>query len=125
MLFGHRQSCRYRCLTGIQQDLLAIYLLIERPKALVTCLGVLASPKLAVQPMKRSNKPPPEASCKSSYHVLSSKLDWTKQSPPPQPANTRAFGQLNFAGHRPPLYTSIRWVPNRNQAELALSPAVL
>jgi hypothetical protein len=67
--------------------------------------------------MKRNNKPLPETSCKSSYHTLSSKLDWTKQSPPPQPVNSIAFSALNFASHEAPLYTSIIWIPNRNQAE--------
>ncbi|PLW49332.1 hypothetical protein PCASD_02689 [Puccinia coronata f. sp. avenae] len=53
-----------------------------------------------------------------SHHMLFiQKLDWTKQSPPPQPVNNKAFSALIFAGHRAPLYTSISWVPNRNQAE--------
>jgi hypothetical protein len=43
--------------------------------------------------------------------LLVQKLDWTKQSPPPQPVNNKAFSALIFAGHRAPLYTSIRWVP--------------
>ncbi|PLW38093.1 hypothetical protein PCASD_11813 [Puccinia coronata f. sp. avenae] len=93
------------------------YLLIKRHKAPVTSVEVLTSANLAVQPMKRNNKPLPETSCESSYHTLSSKLDWTKQSPPPQPVNSIAFSALNFASHEAPLYTSIIWIPNRNQAD--------
>jgi hypothetical protein len=76
-----------------------------------------ASDTVAAAASLTNNKALPETSHESSFHALSPKLLGTKQSPPPQPENNQAFSALNFASHKAPLYTSISWIPNRNQAE--------